>query len=163
MASNISIDAACARSTLVPSKNIPSGSSSRREMINAPTINSVQRQPKVPPQPTTLSEHYWFDYELPGDYVPFMDDQVTKLASLGHEHWLPFAERLTGWRKQVRTRVSGVRDHFYYHGDKRFRTFKDVKRYIYLGYPPVENNGDKPLEMLALRQPDPEERLIAMA
>ncbi|XP_074364908.1 uncharacterized protein LOC141705949 isoform X2 [Apium graveolens] len=58
MASNISIDAACARSTLVPSKNIPSGSSSRREMINAPTINSVQRQPKVPPQPTTLSPPY---------------------------------------------------------------------------------------------------------
>lgn len=34
---------------------------------------------------------------------------------------------------------------FYYHGDKRFRTFKDAKRYIYLGYPPRKENADEPL------------------
>ncbi|KAF1002865.1 hypothetical protein AG4045_001416 [Apium graveolens] len=44
---------------------------------------------------------------------------------------------------------------FYYHGDKKYRTFKDVKRYIYLGYPPCLENADEPLERLALNQPDP--------
>lgn len=34
---------------------------------------------------------------------------------------------------------------FYYHGDKKYRTFKDVKRYIYLGYPPCLENADEPL------------------
>lgn len=36
--------------------------------------------------------------------------QVSKLVSLGHKHWLPYTQRLTGWRKQVRTRNCGIRD-----------------------------------------------------
>lgn len=110
--------------------------------------------------------------------------QITKLVSLGHENWLPLAERLTGWTKEVRVRTSGIHDtvifstsvtwslhfcdyycychrldiiviiyylwcsickQFYYHGDKKYRTFRDVKRYIYLGYPPCSENGDDPL------------------
>ncbi|KAK1403574.1 hypothetical protein POM88_003179 [Heracleum sosnowskyi] len=96
---------------------------------------------------------------MPTNYAPEMDDALTKLVSLGHKHWLPFAQRLVGWRKEVRIRDSGrgSSDQFYYHGKKRFRTFKAVKRYIYLGYPPSEENADKPLEKLALEQPDPEE------
>lgn len=47
---------------------------------------------------------------------------------------------------------------FYYHGNKMFRTFKDVKRYIYLGYPPTKENADEPLvriiKLLLLLQGD---------
>ncbi|KAK1403573.1 hypothetical protein POM88_003178 [Heracleum sosnowskyi] len=111
-----------------------------------------QKRPKLR---TMLAELFRFNFVLPKDYVPVMDDETTKLVSLGHENWLPLAERLTGWTKEVRVRTSGIHDTFYYHGDKKYRTFKDVKRYIYLGYPPCLENADEPLERLALNQPDP--------
>ncbi|KAL1819684.1 hypothetical protein ACET3Z_014553 [Daucus carota] len=125
--------------------------------VNGPNLNAL-----VPPEEpsrhlnTRLEQLYQFNFELPEGYVPDLTDEVSKLVSLGHKDWLPLAERLEGWTREVRVRINNAhRDHFYYHGDKKFRTYQDVKRYIYLGYPPKEENADEPLERWALNQPEP--------
>lgn len=40
----------------------------------------MQRRPRRPPQPTTLSEHYFFDYKMPENYVPEINDEVITIS-----------------------------------------------------------------------------------
>lgn len=118
-----------------------------------------EKRPRLKTEIVELSEP--FNFLLPTDYVSLVDDdeEIQKLSN-GDVTWLPLAQRLKGWIRETRCRASGRLDFFYYHkgsGEKQYRSFRDVKRYIYLGFFPSAENGNKYLDQWVFDQPNPRE------
>ncbi|KAK1403575.1 hypothetical protein POM88_003180 [Heracleum sosnowskyi] len=118
-----------------------------------------EKRPRLRTEIVELSEP--FNFLLPTDYVSLVDDdeEIQKLSN-GDVTWLPLAQRLKGWIRETRCRASGRLDFFYYHkgsGEKQYRSFRDVKRYIYLGFFPSAENGNKYLDQWVFDQPNPRE------
>ncbi|XP_063947166.1 uncharacterized protein LOC108216459 [Daucus carota subsp. sativus] len=125
-----------------------------------------EKRPRLRTEIVELSEP--FNFLLPTDYVSLVDDddeEIQKLSN-GDVMWLPLAQRLKGWVRETRCRANGRLDFFYYHkgsGEKQYRSFRDVKRYIYLGFFPSAENGNKYLDQWVFDQPNPREEGVTSA